>query len=168
MIFRGGLVDGRWPTKEWCKCLLPLAKCNPSHRGGHRCIWFAVCIRWLSIQKGYKGIISRKELHTSEISVLHHKVPLSSWSWWLSWLTSRFSSCQAQWEYAARGGLEGMYYPWGDTMWPGFSVWNPYLKTFHPSPVVQGMAMRAKMLADSGRIFPRKRHFCQDMITAYS
>ena len=120
------------------------------------------CLHWLVVNsKGDKGIISRKELHTPEISVLHDKVPLSSWSWWLSWLNSRFSSCQAQWEYAARGGLEGMYYPWGDTMWPGCSVWNPYLNTIHPSPVVQGMAMRAKMLANSGRSFPWKMHFAK-------
>ena len=37
------------------------------------------CLHSLVVNsKGDKGIISGKELHTSEISVLHDKVPLSS------------------------------------------------------------------------------------------
>eukprot|EP00435_Cladocopium_sp_Y103_P010891 s1847_g2.t2 len=32
---------------------------------------------------------------------------------------------EAQWEYASRGGLEGMYYPWGDTMYGNESQEDP-------------------------------------------
>lgn len=125
--------------------------------------WFAVCIRWLSIQKGYKGIISRKKLHTSEISVLHHKLKLMTLMTQLQIfiMSGTMGIC-----CSGRTGRHVL--PLGRYHVTRFQCLKSVPQ--HLSPITRGPRYGNES-EDAGRFrtqFPMKNAFCQDMITAYS
>ncbi len=96
-----GLTSRPSASKNWWRTQ------QPTHRGGVRC-------------RVPPGITPRG--HGSDVDQRqNHPVVHVSWndaSAYAAWASKSLPS-EAQWEYAARGGLEQKLYPWGDELVPG-------------------------------------------------
>jgi formylglycine-generating enzyme required for sulfatase activity len=69
------------------------------------------------VEAGICPLPEHPEYHFNDPAQIDHPVMEVSWydaETYCKWIGARLPT-EAEWEYAARGGLEGAYYPWGDT-----------------------------------------------------
>jgi formylglycine-generating enzyme len=113
----------------------------------------------------------RKPLHWEDPVFSHHEQPVVAPSWfdaaaycdWLSYVTGRHYRLptEAEWERAARGGLEQKLYPWGDE--PPESLLN-YDSRWKTAPELVGRAeQNAYGLCDIGG---NVHEWCSDWFNA--